>query len=829
MSAFIPHLTAAGNPQKHGIACVFRPSAAFLWIAFAVLTLAAPAGSAMTVSVGGGGVLIPAGATWKFFRGRTAPSDPADAWIDPSFDDGSWESGPSGFGYGDNDDATVLSDMRGNYVTVYIRKEFELAVVPENAIVELLIDYDDGFAAYLNGREVARRHLPSGPLTYSTRADPHEAGSPERISLGRAGDLLAAGRNVLAIEGHNTSSTSGDFSLLPVLSFASNIIKVGEAWVTDAQQTQIQGTVEKPGAASVRINAQSASFDPAEGTFSALVDLGPGKNVFRIQSLNASGEVLEEETLTVVMVPPERRYSGTLTADTTWRDAVIVENPLTVPRNITLTVLPGTAVLCGEGVTTRVEGRILAEGTEQEPIAFTHLREGATWERILLWGAQEARFLNCSFQYANSEGAHQDYYLPGPRNYHETVVAIACAVTFEGCVFQNLPDRSSRAEGDAIAVISDDPELPGEASAVIRNCRFLGIGQGIHTRFSYILVEGCFFTGKRGDNDDVDLWGESDPPPLIRNNVFLNPHHDDMINPTKCSAVIIGNIIAGSDDHGIVLRDKGTPVVMNNIIYDCSSAGIAVENTCNALIVNNTIFDCGRGIRLLDLGRSGPPYYLTPGGGTATIVNCIIWNCPTPVSLTDSPNQNAQDRGSHATIHHSIIQGGRNGVKISGSYSTLTWGEGNIDADPLFVDPGNADFHLQADSPAVDAGTSEGAPDRDLDGLPRPCGSAVDIGAYEFCTAVPGAFRRAEANADGRLDISDAIFILRYLFGAGSAPSCLKAADVNDDGSVGIADPIALLSYLFAGGSPPSAPFPGCGPDPTPDDLTCEEYPPCGL
>jgi len=95
----------------------------------------------------------------------------------------------------------------------------------------------------------------------------------------------------------------------------------------------------------------------------------------------------------------------------------------------------------------------------------------------------------------------------------------------------------------------------------------------IHQKEPIKLVEDCYFTDKHGDNDDVDLWGESTPSPLIKDNLFINPAHDDMINPTKCSAIIIGNIITGADDHGIVLRDKGTPLVMNNIIYNCSSAG----------------------------------------------------------------------------------------------------------------------------------------------------------------------------------------------------------------------------------------------------------------
>ena len=146
--------------------------------------------------------LVPAGAVWKFFRGQGPASTPADAWRQVDFDDARWEMGPAGFGFGDNDDATILNDMLGRYATVYIRKEFSVASVTPNAPVELTIDYDDGFIAYLNGKEVARRDMPAGAATYQTLASiSHEAGTPETINLGSAGDLLRVGKNVLAIEG----------------------------------------------------------------------------------------------------------------------------------------------------------------------------------------------------------------------------------------------------------------------------------------------------------------------------------------------------------------------------------------------------------------------------------------------------------------------------------------------------------------------------------------------------------------------------------------------------------------------------------------------------
>ena len=62
--------------------------------------------------------------TWRFFRGTEQPSEPNEYWKEPDFDDSDWETGQSGFGYGDSDDKTELLDMQDYYVTVYIRKEF---------------------------------------------------------------------------------------------------------------------------------------------------------------------------------------------------------------------------------------------------------------------------------------------------------------------------------------------------------------------------------------------------------------------------------------------------------------------------------------------------------------------------------------------------------------------------------------------------------------------------------------------------------------------------------------------------------------------------------
>ncbi len=90
-----------------------------------------------------------------------------------------------------------------------------------------------------------------------------------------------------------------------------------------------------------------------------------------------------------------------------------------------------------------------------------------------------------------------------------------------------------------------------------------------------------------------------------------------------------------------------------------------------------------------------------------------------------------------------------------------------------------------------------------------------------------GLFSRGNANNAGGYDISDCIFTLSYLFIGTEDPPCFKAADSNDDGQVDISDPLFTLSYLFIGTADPAAPFPGCGADLTPDNLTCLQFDDC--
>jgi hypothetical protein len=107
-------------------------------------------------------------------------------------------------------------------------------------------------------------------------------------------------------------------------------------------------------------------------------------------------------------------------------------------------------------------------------------------------------------------------------------------------------------------------------------------------------------------------------------------------------------------------------------------------------------------------------------------------------------------------------------------------------------------------------------------------GAGVDIGAYE-AEALPlgTAFLRGDSSGDGVRNIGDAARVLYYLLMGEKEPPCLKAADADDSGALDVTDAIRILRFLFLGPESLSEPFAGCGPDPTPDDLSCEEYAPC--
>ena len=159
-------------------------------------------------------VVLP-GDNWDYL---VPTSQPSTNWNQLGFNASSWSTGPSGFGFGDEDDATVISPT----MSVYIRKTFEITDATAVGYMVLDIDYDDGFVAYLNGQEIARNLVSGDVPAFNQSSDGnHEAllyqgYGPERFEVDPL--LLNTGTNILAVQVHNQSIDSSDLSALPVLS-----------------------------------------------------------------------------------------------------------------------------------------------------------------------------------------------------------------------------------------------------------------------------------------------------------------------------------------------------------------------------------------------------------------------------------------------------------------------------------------------------------------------------------------------------------------------------------------------------------------------------------
>ncbi|MBN2136779.1 MAG: lamin tail domain-containing protein [Sedimentisphaerales bacterium] len=148
------------------------------------------------------------------------------AWYTSYYDDSEWAhfpSGNSGVGYEKDPtdpvnysgliDIDVDSDMYGTNATCYVRIPFTLSAA-DFIDLTLKVKYDDGFVAYLNGTEVARRNFSGTPAWNSAATSEHADSSAcvfEEINISAYLDSLEVGENVLAIQGLNRSASDRDF------------------------------------------------------------------------------------------------------------------------------------------------------------------------------------------------------------------------------------------------------------------------------------------------------------------------------------------------------------------------------------------------------------------------------------------------------------------------------------------------------------------------------------------------------------------------------------------------------------------------------------------
>ncbi|MEW6218942.1 MAG: choice-of-anchor Q domain-containing protein [Thermodesulfobacteriota bacterium] len=301
------------------------------------------------------------------------------------------------------------------------------------------------------------------------------------------------------------------------------------------------------------------------------------------------------------------------------------------------------------------------------------------------------------------------------------------------------------------------------------------------------------------------------------------------------SVVIEGSTIAGNsstDAGGLKVSSAGSLTVTDTSIRDNTASG----SVGGGMVLSGAtaLFDGCAITGNMAGGRGGGGYVYT---ASPTFRNCIVSGnkatgfeggglvfdgagvAASIVNSTFSGNKAGTTGGAignrnsaSITVKNSILYGDGGGVgsseifgAVSASYSLIgQYGYGggnNLNTKPYFIDPqsyesaptSSGDYHVQLSSPAIDAGTSDGAPGDDFDGDLRPLGAGIDMGADEKVTkannaptlAWTGETGFAADGVDPDLGTSGGSYVFRvsYADADDDAPSSVQVwIDRNDDG-----------------------------------------------
>src|SRR4026207_2112595 len=118
--------------------------------------------------------LVPINQVWKY---TYSGGDLGGQFQVPAYDDSGWASGPGLLGYDASRPFPYFDPLRTGFPasssfpnTIYFRTHFDFPSNTLGVVLRATNYVDDGAVFYLNGREVQRIRLPTGPVSYSTRA-----------------------------------------------------------------------------------------------------------------------------------------------------------------------------------------------------------------------------------------------------------------------------------------------------------------------------------------------------------------------------------------------------------------------------------------------------------------------------------------------------------------------------------------------------------------------------------------------------------------------------------------------------------------------------------
>lgn len=320
---------------------------------------------------------------------------------------------------------------------------------------------------------------------------------------------------------------------------------------------------------------------------------------------------------------------------------------------------------------------------------------------------------------------------------------------------------------DGILVSNANPTITNN---IITNNR----GYGIRISFGSAHISGNTVTNTStagdpsqdfgcdyDDGDGIYIGGASntivDPPVIDHNTIEHNVGHCQGggigLFAAPISTIISNNIIANNQSlgYGGGVYDNGSASLYQNLIYNnvsgLAGGGVYLSITSqvngatgplNVFVTNNTIYGNTISLNPLIVGawvegsQVALPGYVSQLG----FFNNLIVANDSYSAIACWPVYQYLSGAPPVVVNSDVIN---SGGPAYGGWCTSPAGTGNISAGPKFNNPGGGDFHLQAGSPAIDAGfnSAPGLLATDLDGNPRiqnATGASepvVDMGAYE--------------------------------------------------------------------------------------------------
>jgi len=271
--------------------------------------------------------------------------------------------------------------------------------------------------------------------------------------------------------------------------------------------------------------------------------------------------------------------------------------------------------------------------------------------------------------------------------------------------------------GKAITVQSEK----GAAVTIIDGNQANNVARFTNSEGRDSVLEGFTLTNGFATTDTNNQGGgiylDSSSPSILRNIVFGNYAPNDgggIYTKDVSSPAIVGNHVINNicDDRGggIYISSYSTAEVVNNLIVSNLSnnegGGVGFHESTPTL-VNNTISH-----NIANLGGG----LMAKGSSNPLVVNSIIWDNTAYIGYSEIYSWN----GGIVTAKYSDIRGGCPGT-------------GNIDADPLFTESANNDYHLTWNSPCRDKGDNSYVTEsHDFEGDFRVALNTVDMGADEY-------------------------------------------------------------------------------------------------